>query len=160
MVALAAVCGATACMAQEQKPAGTAAPYAGRRVLIATEDGAFKQAVVAQVHETVEQAGGTVTTVAIKELGLQRIGDFDAAVILSTVRAWRLPGDVRDFLKPLAPKDRGKIVLVNTAAGEDWQTKEKGVHAITSASKPAKIGPVAAFVTAKLQALLSVPSAP
>ena len=123
-------------------------------ILIATEQSEFKDAVVAHVTQTLKQGGRAVKVVDLKELAQEAADRYDGIVILNTIWAWHLRGKVSHFLKPLTDEQRRKVVLVSTADGEDWKTKEKGVHAVTSASKMTKVDEVAGFVVRELKSVL------
>jgi hypothetical protein len=124
-----------------------------REVLIATEKSEFKDGVVDRVTQALKQKGHPSKVVDHKQLAQESVDRYDGIVILNTIWAWHLRGKVAHFLKPLTDDQRRKVVLVSTADGEDWKTKEKGVHAVTSASKMVKVDEVAAFVIRELEGI-------
>jgi hypothetical protein len=62
---------------------------------------------------------------------------------------------VRGFLKRLTPEQRGRIILVSTAGKEDWQAREKGIDAITTASTVAKQQKTADFILGRIDAIVA-----
>ena len=125
-----------------------------REILIATEKSEFKDAVVDRVTQTLKQKGRPFKIVDLKQLAQESADRYDGIVILNTIWAWHLRGKVSHFLKPLTDDQRRKVVLVSTADGEDWKTKETGVHAVTSASKMTKVDEVAGFIVRELEGVL------
>jgi menaquinone-dependent protoporphyrinogen IX oxidase len=136
-------------------------------ILIASDGSAFKQAVVAKIVDWARETKHPTEVVDLKGLKAEKAAEYRAVVILDRVWAWRLSGSTRKFLKALSEEQKGRVIVVSTANDTDWRLKEKGLHAITSASKTDKVNSVAAFVTGRLQEILkgeappaAAPSAP
>lgn len=128
----------------------------GKRVLIAVQKSEFKDAVAKSVVDSVQKMDIKADIINLKNLQVKTASDYNAIVILNTVRAWQLNSKARKFLKKIEPQARGKVILISTAAGEDWLTKEKGVHAVTSASKIEKLGEVSEFIIENLMEILGL----
>jgi menaquinone-dependent protoporphyrinogen IX oxidase len=136
--------------AEAQKPA----EQKKARILIAAEKSEFKDAVLGRVAQTLEGRGAQVKRVDLSALAQEKVNDYDALVVANTIWAWHLRKDVRKFLAPLDDAQRGKVVLFSTAGDDGWKTKEKGVHAITSASKMAKADEVVSYIVGEVDAIL------
>ena len=144
--------GAALTVAQEHR---TGAVTNGGTVLIAMEQSEFKRAVVERVRDGLVRKGVAVKVGDLRQLGGEAAGKYDAVVILNTVWAWRLKGEVRAFLKAASADLKKKVILINTANDESWKTKEAGVDAITSASRKNNVDRVAAWLQERLEAKLA-----
>lgn len=126
---------------------------ADQRVLIATQKSEFKEAVVSRIAEELERDLCYVKVIDLKKLKKAPATDYDAVVIVTTCKAWRLTGGASKFVKAFPDKD--KVVLLTTAGGEDWTPKKVEVDAITSASKEQKADPVAEDIVARVRRILT-----
>jgi menaquinone-dependent protoporphyrinogen IX oxidase len=126
----------------------------GKRVLIATQQSAFKDAVVAGIVEKLGKDSCYVKVIDLKKLAGESIAHYDALVIVTTCKMWRLNRHVRKFFKHLPEKDEGKIILLTTIA-QKYDSKMGQVDAITSASKMEQAGVVAESIVGKVRALLA-----
>lgn len=124
------------------------------QILIAAEKSEFKDAVVEKITKDAEEKELSAKVIELKQLPDESVDAYEAVVIVNTVWAWRLRGDAKKFLKDLTEEQRGKVILVSTAADESWETKQEGVHAITSASKMNNVDKVSGFVVEKLAEML------
>ena len=133
-------------------------PRAGKRVLIATQQSEFKEAVVSKIVEDLKKDLCYVRVIDLKRLEDQPAADFGAIVVVNTCKAWSLSRGASKFVKRFPDKDR--VVLLTTAGGEDWKPKSVEVDAITSASKAQKADPVAEEIVGKVRKILSPDNPP
>jgi hypothetical protein len=145
---------ANGCRAPVQ-PAFSQSAEPREAVLIVTEKSAFKQAVVNRVTARLKTAQRSYRVADLAALSGTWPEDHKAVVIVNEVQAWRLRGDVRRFLKRITPGQRGRIVLVSTAADADWQAKEPGIDAVTAASIVANEQKTADFILRRIDAILT-----
>jgi hypothetical protein len=143
------VCG---CAVRAVRTTEVGDPGTDRRVLIATQRSAFKEAVVSRIVEDLEKDLFYVRVVDLKRLENEPAADFDAIVVVNTCKAWKLTRSASRFVMEFPDKE--KVVLLTTAAGEDWRPKSVGVDAITSASKDHKADPVAQEIVQKVRNIL------
>ncbi len=123
-------------------------------ILIATEKSDFKQQVLSRITARFKQQEHCYKVLGLDELNRERAADYQVVILLNTIWAWKLRGNVQAFLDRTPASDRSRIILISTASGEDWQTKEKDLHAITSASKPAKVNTVSDYILSKTDELI------
>ncbi|MBN2301995.1 MAG: hypothetical protein JXN60_05705 [Lentisphaerae bacterium] len=119
-------------------------------VLIAAQQSDFKDAVVVRVVEELKKHNIETRIIKMAELKQHKAETYEAVVMIQSIWAWRLARPVRKFLKATPDDLRARLILVSTAANSDWRTKEKGLHAITSASKIDKTSKIADFVIARI----------
>jgi hypothetical protein len=131
-------------------------PGAGKRVLIATQQTEFKEAVVSKIVEDLEKDLCYVRVIDLKQLEDAPAADFGAIVVVNTCKAWSMSRGASKFVKRFPDKDR--VVLLTTANGEDWKPKSVEVDAITSASKVQKADPVADEIVQRVREILNTPS--
>jgi len=148
-MALAITLASTSTRAQE--------PQSAKRVLIATEQSAFKDAVAAEVAKTLRQDGHSVTIIGLEKLGAEPAGDYQAIVLINTCRAWRPSRGVRDFLRQLSEQDRKRLLVLTTANSGECDVKVNGVDAISSASKRANAPAISQRLIDKVRARLAGP---
>jgi hypothetical protein len=129
-------------------------------ILVASSGGAFKDLVVQRVVNYANEKRWPVETVALGALTPATATNRTAVVIANSVWAWRPAWRVRRFLRRLTEEQRGRVILVSTVQGEDWQYKDPRVHAITAASKPDRVEKVVRFVTGELDKLVAGTPAP
>jgi len=126
----------------------------GKRVLIATQQSAFKDTVVSGIVDGLEKDSCYVKVIDLKKLAGESVAHYDALVIVTTCKMWRLNRHARKFFKHLPEKDEGKIILLTTV-GQKYDSKMGQVDAITSASKMEKAGVVAESIVGKIRVLLA-----
>ena len=132
-------------------------PAPVRQVLIATETSRFKDAVVAQVAETLHQEGHAVTTIKLERLATEPIRNYQAIVLINTCRAWRPSSEVRDCLKQASDADKKRLVVLTTANSGECNLGITGVDAISAASKRTGISNISQVVSDKVRARLAAP---
>jgi hypothetical protein len=115
-------------------PAGTFSvndPASERRILIATQGSAFKDAVVAGVVDRLRQRSIFIQVVDVSSLSGVNEHDWDAIVLLHTNEYGRAPAAAQALVDRV--ESTGKIVVLSTSGAGDF--KIKGVDAISSASR-------------------------
>jgi sulfite reductase alpha subunit-like flavoprotein len=140
-------------------PASTPAQesQSAQRVLIATEQSAFKDAVVAEVAQALRQDGHSVTIIGLDKLGAEPTADYQAIIVINTCRAWRPSREVRDFLRRVSEQDRKRLLVLTTANSGECDVKVNGVDAISSASKRAYAPAMSQRIIDKVRARLAGP---
>jgi hypothetical protein len=152
LVPVAAALAFCGCAVRAVKTTEAGDPGAGKRVLIATEQSEFKEAVVARIVEELRKDLCYVKVIDLKRLKHEPATDYGAVVVVNTCKAWTLSRRASRFVKEFPDKDR--VVLLTTAAGEGWKHGAVGVDAITSASKVQKADPVAEEISRKVRKIL------
>ena len=145
-----ALCG---CAVRAVKTMEAGDPGARQRVLIATEQSEFKEAVVARIVEDLQMDLCYVKVIDLKRLKHEPATDYGAVVVVNTCKAWSLSRSASRFVKQFPDKER--VVLLTTAGGEDWKAGQLGVDAITSASKAQKADPVAEEISRRVRRILN-----
>ncbi len=125
-------------------------------VHIASQESAFKEVVCEKVISQIPKNTVSVSRVSLRELVKNSPQSYQAIVILNEIRAWRLNRLVRKFLRECDSLQREKIILVSTAAGIDWQTKETGIDAMTVASEMGTVDRLTKEIVKKLVILLGI----
>ncbi len=123
-----------------------------RRVLIAAQSSEFKDAVIAKITNALEQDLGYLKMIDVTKLADESADDYNAIVIVNTCVAYRLHGSASNFLENV--QDRGKIILLTTAADERKEYRPERVDAITSASRMNKADEIADAIVVKVRAVL------
>ncbi len=126
----------------------------GKRMLIATQQSAFKDAVVAGIVDGLDKDSCYVKIIDLKNLTDESIAHYSALVIVTTCKIGRLNRHARKFFKRLPEKDEGKVILLTTV-GQKYDSKMGQVDAITSASEMEKVGAVAGTIIGKVRTLFS-----
>ncbi|MFH1981741.1 MAG: hypothetical protein ABIL58_07850 [Pseudomonadota bacterium] len=147
---------AAGCAPKAVKTISFGTDTAAKRVLIATEQSDFKDAVISSVTGALDPATVHVKVIDIKRLSAEAPASYDAVILINTVYAWQMNKQAAAFLKNDTARQR--VILLSTANGEDWEAGIDGVDAITSASEAAKVPAVSAAVSARLQRILATPN--
>jgi hypothetical protein len=125
-------------------------PSSERRVLIATQGSAFKNAVVSGIVERLKQRSIFVRVVDVGALSDVKESEWDAIVVLHTIEYGRAPPAARAFVDRAA--DPRRVVVLSTSGAGDF--KIEGVDAISSASRmtdvPARVDALIARIDAAL----------
>ena len=125
-----------------------------RKVLIAMQNGQFKDSVIVIVKNALEQDSYCVKVVPLGDLCDEVMENYSACIIVNTGHFRHIGGKASKFLKKLSHREKEKIVLFTTTGGEGWHPKGTGVDCVTSASKLKKALLVADTITAKTKAIL------
>ncbi|MFC1889528.1 hypothetical protein ACFL4G_07205 [Thermodesulfobacteriota bacterium] len=145
----------SACAPQMVKERELGEITAARKVLIAEQQSEFKGVVVSAVSEALEKDGCFVRIIDLRELRGESTWNYDAVVVVNTLKAWRLNRNARTFFNSIDDRERRKVVLLTSANGTYWKVNLPGVDAITSASKMEDVDFVAADIVAKVRAILT-----
>jgi hypothetical protein len=103
-----------------------------RKVLVATQKSKFKQAVVAEIHDQLNQKSIYSKIIDVRSLKSQSVAEFSAVVIISRCMAGRPDPRVESFIDSHPQKD--KLIVLTTGIRDSWKPDAPGVDAITSAS--------------------------
>jgi menaquinone-dependent protoporphyrinogen IX oxidase len=125
------------------------------RVLIATQNGIFKDSVMRMVI-----AALTDDSVCVKVLPLGRLKDevaenYQGIIIGNTVGLFGMSGTAKGFVRKCTDRERKKIVLFSTALGNKWRPKDLRVDCVTAASEMKDVPDVAGSIINKIRAVLS-----
>jgi hypothetical protein len=123
-----------------------------RKVLIATQQSAFKESIVGQVTDALKEDACYIRVVDVAELEAESPEEYSAVIIANTCIGWSLNRAVRDFLKEFEARDR--VLLITTADGKDCGEPPAGVDAVTAASKTGRSSEIAQEIVEKVQVLL------
>lgn len=125
-------------------------------ILIATSKSDFKQAVVENITAKSDELNCIFKIVELKELNDKALENYNAVIILNSIKIGRMSRHVRKFFKNLDEIHRKKIIIINTAK-TDWKLKEDDIYAITSASKDEKADTVSDSVFLKIKEIIQIP---
>ena len=123
-----------------------------RRVLIATQQSAFKESIVTQVTDALKEDACYIRVVDVSELDKESPEEYRALIIANTCIAWNVNQAVKDFLKEVEAKQ--KVFLITTVAGEDCGELPAGIDAVTAASKTGRSSEIAQEAVEKARLLL------
>ena len=126
-----------------------------RRVLIATQQSEFKDAVVSGILEGLDEDSCYMKVINLKKLADESTAHYDVLVVVNTCKMGRLNGRARRFFKHVQEKEEGKIILLTTVGSGDYEPKIGKVDAITSASEMEKAGALAERIAGKVRAFLA-----
>ena len=124
-----------------------------KRVLIATQQSEFKDAVVAGIVEELGKEPCYVKVIDLKKLTEESIAHYSALVIVTTCKIGRLNRHARKLFKHVQ-EEEGKIILLTTV-GQKYDSKMGQVDETTSASEMEKAGAVAESIVGKVRALFA-----
>ena len=74
-------------------------PGSSKRVLVASGESEFKEAVIARVRAGLEDRGVYINVIGLSELKGQSVDTYGAVVLLNRCVAWGMDPHVDDFLK-------------------------------------------------------------
>ena len=126
------------------------ATASNRKVLVATQNSKFKQAVVSEIYDELKRNSIYLKIVDVKYLKSQSTGEFLAVVIISKSMAGRPDPRVESFIDGHPQKD--KFIVLTTGLGKSWKPDAPGVDAISSASVMDKSGQVARSIVDRVLA--------
>ena len=128
---------------------GTSAA-ADRKVLVATQNSKFKQAVVAEIHDALNRDSIYIKIIDVKRLKSQSTEEFSAIVIINRCLAGRPDPRVESFIDSEPRKN--KIIVLTTGINDGWKPDAPDVDAITSASALDKSDEVAHSIVKRVLA--------
>ena len=125
------------------------------RVLIATQNGIFKDSVMRMVIAALSD-----DSVCVKVLPLGRLTDevaenYQGIIIGNTVGLFGMSGTAKGFIRKCTDGERKKIVLFTTTFGNTWHPKDLKVDCVTAASEMKDVPDVAGNIINKIRAVLS-----
>ena len=125
------------------------------RVLIATQNGIFKDSVMRTVIAALSD-----DSVCVKVLPLGRLKDevaenYQGIIIGNTVGLFGMSGTAKDFIRKWTDRERKRIVLFTTAFGKTWRPKDLNVDCVTAASEMKDAPDVAGSIINKIRAVLN-----
>jgi len=123
-----------------------------KRVLIATQNSKFKQAVVSEIRNALNNNSFYIKVVDIKNLRYQGTREFSAVVIINRALAGRPDPRVESYIDNEPQKN--KIIILTTGILDAWKPDTEGVDAMTSASVISKSDKIAQKVVSKVLALV------
>jgi hypothetical protein len=126
-----------------------------RRVLIATQESQFKEAVINRVIEELEGDEVYIEVVDLKALSQKPRERYEAVVILNEYQFFSLHHHVRKYLKDADEEEKKKIILITTAGSPHRVREVTEVDAISSASKPERADTVSETILQKVHTLFS-----
>lgn len=126
---------------------------APKKVLIAYDYSSFKAQAANEAKEMLTAEGCFVTVTDVALLSAQSADSYGAVVLMAPLVAWRLDGNVRNFIEKTG--DKSRIILVTTAGGTDYKADIKGVDAVTEASVLDNADTLAHTVSGKVKALFN-----
>ena len=138
---------------------------AAKRVLIATEQSEFKEAVTSRIMDTLEQEGCFVRLIGLENLADESVGHYGAIVIINSYEFWQIDWDASDFIDSVDEKAQEKIILLTTVGGtlqeQIFNPGRGNVDSISSASVMSKADSISGEIIEKIQVLLELfPSEP
>jgi uncharacterized membrane protein len=123
-----------------------------KRVLIATQNSKFKQAVVSEIRNALNNNSFYIKVVDIKNLRYQGTREFSAVVIINRALAGRPDPRVESYIDNEPQKN--KIIILTTGILDAWKPDTEGVDAMTSASVISKSDKIAQKVVSKVLTLV------
>ena len=102
------------------------------RVLVATQNSDFKQAVIQAIRDRLENNSNYIKVIDVKKLPYESLEGYDAVIILNTCMAGRPDPRVESFIDDTTEKE--KIVVLTTGRLDSWKPESPRVDAMSSAS--------------------------
>ena len=102
------------------------------RVLIATQKSDFKEAIILEIRNTLENNSSYLKVIDVKKLPHESTTDYHAIIILNQCMAGRPDPRVESFIDDARQKE--KIIVLTTGRLDSWKPESPLVDAITSAS--------------------------
>jgi hypothetical protein len=118
------------------------------RVLIASQQTRFKNAVVAEIREHLRQRSISLKIIDVRGLQYESADDYQSIVILNACMAGRPDPRVETFVDFIAGKE--KVVLLTTGALGSWRPPSESVDAMTAASNMNDFSQLAREIIGKL----------
>jgi uncharacterized membrane protein len=121
-------------------------------VLIATQKTKFKQEVVSEIRNALNNHSIFIKIVDVKNLKDEGARDFSAVVIINRALAGRPDPRVESYIDYEPQKN--KIILLTTGILDAWKPDTEGVDAMTLASVIKKSDKIAKKIVSKVLALV------
>ena len=125
-----------------------------KRLLMATQESEFKNAVISDVVAGLESEDIFIEITDVSNLVSKEVGNYNAILIVNNYRYLRINRDVRTFLEGAEEPVKEKIVLLTTAGSPSSVDEGLGVDAMSTASKMESAQDVSGTIIEKVNALL------
>jgi hypothetical protein len=102
------------------------------RVLVATQNSDFKQAVIQAIRDRLENNSNYIKVIDVKKLPYESTEGYDAVIILNTCMAGRPDPRVESFIDDTTEEE--KVVVLTTGRLDSWKPESPRVDAMSSAS--------------------------
>jgi uncharacterized membrane protein len=122
------------------------------KVLIATQKTKFKQEVVSEIRNALNNHSIYIKVVDVKNLRYEGTQNFSAVVIINRALAGRPDPRVESYIDNEPQKN--KIIILTTGILDAWKPDTEGVDAITSASVISKSNKIAKKIASKVLTLV------
>ena len=152
LLALAAVIAVSGCAPKMVETAEFGDPQTSHRILIATGQSEFKQAVASEVIRGCEGAALFFKITDLRRLEFEAVESYTAIVIMNTCFAWQMDPRVKRFLESTTAK--AKVIVMTTAGDSNWRSETAGVDAFTAASSPADVTRAAEKIRAGVREII------
>lgn len=126
-----------------------------KRLLIASQDSAFKDTVVSNIISEFEKERFFIEVIDLTSLADKSSRDYGAIVILNDYKFFRMNNYVTQFIQRVDDNDRRKIVLITTAGNPGLVKDDLNVDAVTSASKMIQTDDVSEIIIKKIYLIIS-----
>lgn len=123
-------------------------------ILVATEESAFKKALLDTVCAWIKEQGLSYRRVGLEDLARESAESYRAILVVQSIRAFRSARPVRDFFREADTLTRQRTILVSTTV-LGLKSRESEIQAISAASRKTPVASVAEFVIAGLDSLCS-----
>ena len=129
------------------------AAASNRKVLVATQNSKFKQAVVSEIYDELKRNSIRLKIVDVNRLKSQSTEEFSAVVIINKSMAGRPDPRVESFIDRHPQKD--KLIVLTTGIAGGWKPNNPDVDAITSASAMDQRDQIARSIVNKVLTLVN-----
>ncbi len=135
-------------------PSEVTGPAAAQRVLVASRNSEFKDALVARLKEALQSDGASIRIVGIEQLDAVNAADYSAVVLIGTCIAWGLDPDIQAFLDRHAQQE--DMIVVTTSGNGKWlpEKKDRDFDAVAAASTMVTVDSVANDVITRIRVRL------
>ncbi|MBT3377898.1 MAG: hypothetical protein HN742_16735 [Lentisphaerae bacterium] len=145
----------TAFVAQGVHAAEGGASATSKSVLIVTQKSKYKKALVPAIATLLKERGYESKVVGTDALTDRETAGYAAIVVVVSTQGWKSRKQLPAFLKSADARTKGRIVVVTTANKPNWRAGDRGVHAITTASKISNVAATVSKVAKGLDGILS-----
>ena len=130
------------------------APGLKHRLLIASRDSEFKQALVDKIRNAFSEPSTYIKIIGVESLADEDAQAYSAVLIINTAMGWTVDIPVEKFLKRFG--ELSNIIVLTTADGGDVypNLKNRNIDAISSASVMDQVDTLAGDIVRKIKRLL------
>ena len=135
-------------------PSEVTGPAAAQRVLVASRNSEFKNALVDRLKYALQSDGASIEVVGIAQLEAVNAKDYSAVVLVGTCIAWGLDPDIQAFLDRHTQQEN--MIVVTTSGDGNWlpEKKDRDFDAVAAASTMVTVDSVANDVITRIRARL------